>query len=164
MESVKLRGDGFSVLNLLQVGLEAFPLAVYRFGEMLLNSQDVADWLIKANRDNLRAGIRPDGSDITKTPRNGEKSSKYEWSTRLRKEAQGMDGSKVTLYDEGEFYAGLYAIATETSIELDSDDSKRDLLVAKWGNVFGITNEQLIEFVELIYPRFIDFVSTYNFR
>lgn len=161
---LNIRGaGGLNMLSQLRIGIEGFDRAIKSFGTSLMRRKDVREWLIEANKANLQKGLRPDNTYIEKVPKGKQKNERYEWKTILKKAANGQPYDIVTLYDEGAFYAGLSVRANAGVLEIYDTDEKTQQLLAQWGDVLGISQQQLEEFFEWIYPKFVDFVSTYKF-
>lgn len=101
------------------------------------------DELIRINLDDqLSAGVDSRGRSL------GE----YAPYTIELKQAKGQPTDRVTLYDEGDFYAGFNVELKGSGLELDSTDSKTDDLKKDWGeSIFGITPDNLTYFINTFF-------------
>lgn len=151
---------GFQKLSELAEKLGSFDREVRLFSEYVLNQEGYKNVLIAYNIENLNLGIRSDKSEIQKTPEGRQKSTRYERYTQYLKEKRGDISNVVTLKGEtGKFQGAIdIKIGSDSLIFLDRD-SKASMLEAIWGQVLGITEEQLFEFAEMIRPEFEKFVS-----
>ena len=78
----------------------------------------------------------------------GKPTGDYSPTTLKFKEAPGSHDHKtdhITFKDEGDFYKGAFIKTNKKSFKIDSRDSKRDELVAREGDMFGLTKENLTE-------------------
>ena len=139
-------------------GLEA---AIESFIAELMQQPDFTDWLIYFNRAQMQEGKRPDDTDITKTPKGHQVSDKYEPLTKWIKDKQGKQYSKVTLRDTGDFYINEKVKIADQAITFYDTDPKTDELLATWGSVLGISNENLEKFITIIKPDFYTFANNY---
>lgn len=102
-----------------------------------------ADTMASLNEQQMFAGIRADGSEILPS---------YADLTIEIKKQKGQPYDRVTLRDEGDFYAGLYADVQGDSIEYGSTDEKSAELEEKYskarGSIFGLTVGSKSELVE----------------
>lgn len=147
---------GGSVIEDLALLVEEFGGEVKDFSYKIRTSQKYKDILIGYNIENLKAGKRPDGSDIEKIPTGRQKSSGYERQTVRRKQLKGQEYDHVTLYDTGSFYSALKAVSGSDAIYLTNTDSKAELLRSIWGDVVGITDEQIEEFFSILYEDYLE--------
>lgn len=56
----------------------------------------------------------------------------------------------------GGLFDGMKIVARKQSLEFTSSDSKTPLLVAKYGEIFGLTEKHMAEAVEKIIPLFLE--------
>lgn len=78
------------------------------------------------------------------------------------KRAKGQPVNRVTLRDTGDFHKRFYVIANNDSFRVWSSDGKTRELYAKYGEIFGLTEENLRNLVErYIYPRIIKETNKY---
>lgn len=78
----------------------------------------------------------------------GKPTGEYSPFTLEMKKLPGSHDHKtdhMTFKDEGSFYEGGFVRILKKSFEIDSRDSKRDELVKREGNMFGIIPENLEE-------------------
>lgn len=103
---------------------------------IIQTEQSVADF----NRQQLFAGIRATGTDITPA---------YAPYTVLIKDQKGQPTDRVTLKDTGQFYENIFVDVNSETFEIDSNDPKSDSLKKKYGNrIFGLTDESRGEYVQ----------------
>jgi hypothetical protein len=57
-----------------------------------------------------------------------------------------------TLKDKGSFHKGFYALAFDEFVEIGSRDWKESFLESKWGNIHGLTDENLQELIIMFKP------------
>lgn len=158
---VNAQTSGILKLGLLAQRLKSFDKEVRIFAEYVLNQQKYKDVLIAYNLYNLNQGIRPDGSQIEKTPTGRQQSTRYERYTAYLKSKRGdlkdID-SPVDLEGEtGNLRASLDIKIGSDRIYFINRDIKSEIIESIWGQVWGITEDQLFEFVELITPEFNKF-------
>lgn len=157
--------DGFGILLIdeLKDKLEGYRPAIDQFVRRMLSNKKSAwvERLLEYNEENLKAGIRPDGSDIQKIPIGTQQSTLYERYTRYVKEKRGLPADYVTLYDTGSFYSALgILVGSDTIYFVDSDPKTLDIQTV-WGEVLGITQYQLFEFIESIQPQLEAFTKAH---
>lgn len=142
-------------LDRLSELLETTQEDAYRFFRGKINT----DWkhiLIEMNLANLNVGIRPDGSVIEKTPVGNQKMTRYERYTVYLKQKRGLPvdfDSPVNLKDTGEFRAAIDIQVGLNEIYFINKDWKSEILESIWGQVIGITEEQLFQFTDIILPE-----------
>lgn len=142
--------------------LTGIESAFEAFGESLLQNTKFTDWLIAFNQDDMMRGKRPDGTDIEKTPLPWQYSTRYEPQTVQSKKVKGQVYNRVTLEDTGAFYKGEKVNVTGSKqLRIEDTDSKTNELIAIWGNVLGVSQENLEQFIEIIRPEFFIFASEY---
>lgn len=130
-----------AVEDLLVKIADAMPAVVADLAE------EHADLMADMNREQLKEGIRSDGSKI---------SPPYTPFTIRMKQKKGQPTTKVTLFDEGNFHAALKGKKQADGILLESDDWKREQLKEKYGNkIEGLTDENLEKLRIMLYPRIL---------
>ncbi len=150
-----------SVLDEIAAKFKGYEGALDDFSKKILNSQKYKQILRDFNIENLQAGIRPDGSEIQKTPVGNQKSSGYERRTKEDKAKKGLPYDHVNLYNFGELYARLKVVSGSDSLLFYNDDPKYPQLVAIWGEFLGITEDQVKQFMEILYEDFNQFSKSY---
>lgn len=107
--------------------------------------EDNTDVIADLNATQLSQGLRADGSETLPS---------YSGTTIQSKRGKpGLSGvsDRVTLFDTGSFYKGLYAAVQGTEIEYGSTDSKADKLQEKYstskGSIFGLNEDSKDELV-----------------
>ena len=158
MSGVTSQMTGMLALSDLRDKLESFDREVRIFAETILNQEGYKNILIAFNIENLNRGIRPDETEIEKEPKGREKSTKYERYTTYLKNKLGQPTDVVTLRGKtGNFQGAIDVKVGYDTIYFIDRDIKASLLEAVWGQVLGITEDQLFEFVEMITPEFEKF-------
>ena len=69
----------------------------------------------------------------------------YSPYTMKVKQEKGQPFDRVTLRDTGDFYAAFHLQADNTGFYISSSDWKTDELLLKYGNVFGLTEENRLK-------------------
>ena len=119
--------------------------------------------LIQMNIDNLELGIRQDGSDIEKTPVGNQQSTRYERYTVYLKSKRGdlsvSEDSPVTLHETGTFYDYMDIKVGLNEIYFINLDPKGEKLKSIWGQVLGISIDQLEEFILIVIDDFKKWVK-----
>lgn len=149
---------------ILDVAIEKFTnieSAIEEFAHRLLQEEQFTDWLTYFNREQMFEGKRPDGSDIEKVPQRGQTSNKYEPLTKWLKDKKSQPWDRVTLLDEGDFYASEKIKVAGSQIDFFATDPKTDELLKTWGEVLGISEKHLADFINIIKPEFISFAHNY---
>ena len=100
---------------------------------------ETSDIAVQLNRDQMYAGIRSDGSEIT---------PKYTPLTKFLKSKEGRPFDRVTLNDTGSFYRLTFLRIVDNSYELDSRDDKTNKLKTKYGDkIFGLTTDSKVQWL-----------------
>lgn len=139
--------DALEVLeNLEQVNVR--QIAVDSFNEV----KEVAADLIATQ---LSQGLRSDGSELLP--------SYAPLTIELKKQKSGLASvtDHVTLFDTGDFYQEIYAVAEGDDIEYGSKNEKAEKLNKKYstskGSIFGLDDDSADELVEgHLKPTFYD--------
>ena len=102
------------------------------------------------NAEQMFKGLRADGSEITPG---------YSELTKEIKRAKGQPIDRVTLFQTGAFYRGLYASVTGLNIVIGSTDAKSGKLERKYskakGSIFGLSGKYNAEYIrETLRPAF----------
>ena len=86
--------------------------------------------IVEANKEQLyEFGQNPLGISL----------GSYSPYTIKRKIEKGQPYDRVTLKDSGDFYAGFHLEADNTGFTITSSDWKTGELLARWGQIFGLT-------------------------
>jgi len=150
---VKIQITGLVELDRLRTKLEYFKEDLNEFFQSRMNS----DWkliLLEMQYKNLAAGIRPDLTSIEKTPTGNQKSTKYERYTEWQKNKLGLNTDVVTLKDKGDFWRDIDIKVGADVIYFIDRNWKSELIESVWGQVLGVTEDQLFEFTQKILPEF----------
>lgn len=100
------------------------------------------------NLKQLAEGKRPDGSI---TARKNARYYPYAGLTvHLKEQKTGLSAvtDRVTLYDEGNYYAGVHTERKGTDLITTSKDEKAAMLEAFYGDVLGVGTEGLNDYIE----------------
>jgi hypothetical protein len=159
MSGVKAQMVGFESLSRLADFLKKSESEVRAFANELINREGYRNILVAYNIENLQKGIRSDGSEIEKTPKGNQKSTKYERYTKYIKRKRGLESENVTLKNTGRFHGSIDVGVGYKDLIFVSRDPKADILESVWGNVLGITEEQAFEFADLITPEIEKFLQ-----
>lgn len=116
-------------------------LEVIDMQEVTIESlEDGRDILIDWQKEQLNAGKRSDNESII--PPYAQRTIKY-------KQAKGAPYDRVTLYDKGDFYAGIFVDVRSTSFIIDSTDEKTGDLIGKYSPlIFGLGGLYKLGFVQ----------------
>jgi len=101
-------------------------------------------------------GLKPSGEQI------GEYSPTSKWI----KQQKGQPSDSVRLHDTGEFHQGMFMKKVresqkESEFEIKSADWKSDMLEREWGEIFGLTKENLKDFTHIFFEEFYDKLKLY---
>lgn len=110
-------------------------------------------FLIDLNQIQLEAGRDIDGQRLGTYSRATELESLY---GEVKPILPKREGSPYNFQWTGGLFDGMKIIATGRELIFTSSDSKTPLLVEKYGDIFGLTQEHMEEAVERIIPIFID--------
>lgn len=115
--------------------------------ELFIASADKASGIIvRLNKEQLRSGIDSIGRRLPSySPRH----------IRARKK-KGLQTSVKDLNFDGGHYAGLYSKADTKGIDIASNDWKSSLLESDWGEIYGLTEENLDIFIKEFGIIFLD--------
>ncbi len=154
-----IRSQITGVIELQKIAtlLESFPEDVIKFAQNILNQPRWKDILIAMNIENLDNGIRPDSTPIEKVPVGKQTQTRYERYTIYLKKERGLEigyDSPVTLKDTGEFRGAIEIKILSDGIYFLDRDWKGEILEGIWGEVLGITEDQLFKFTDMILPYF----------
>lgn len=106
-----------------------------------------AVFIADLNRQQLAAGIRADGSEITPD---------YTRATVQIKQEKGQPTDKVRLHDTGDFYESIFVKIFDDVFDLDATDAKTDELTAKYGDaILDLTEQNKRVLAEYLKPQFI---------
>lgn len=93
--------------------------------------------MIEMQQQQMYSGQRSDGSMIE---------PQYSYLTRILKERAGEPTDRVTLFDTGDFYGGIFVEDTGTEVVFSSSDWKTEELEWKYGNdIFDLQPERYAE-------------------
>lgn len=113
--------------------------------------EETKEAIADLNAEQLYAGKRKDGSDIT---------PEYSERTKEIKREKGQPTDRVTLRDTGAFYMGLRVDVQGEDVKVYSTDEKSDDLFKKYAtktkNIFGLNPQYKGEYIrEVLKKRFI---------
>lgn len=95
------------------------------------------DFIAQLNRDQLLAGKRADGRDMPEYAASSQKSG------------------KITLFDEGDFHAGIDAVFEDDFFNVVGTDFKTGFLIAKFEESLGLNKESLNRLRSRMLPNII---------
>lgn len=156
----------YQILELQRIRekLGRFDESVRYFSQRYLTKPEIKARLIEYNQVNLDKGIRADLTQIEKTPVGGQKSTRYERYTLYLKEKRRdlFEPDKVSLSGESHLFREEIDIKVGAdAIYFVDNNWKVGIIESIWGNVLGLTEEQLFEFTEFITPAYADFCLKY---
>jgi regulator of replication initiation timing len=100
------------------------------------------DWILEQQRLNLMDGQDSDSNQIRPS---------YAKSTIKRKKKKGQPYDRVTLYDEGDFHAGIDVIFSDKDLTLVGKDSKTGFLSKRYGEaILGLDDQSVKELASRI--------------
>ena len=105
--------------------------------------------MVNMERDRLFTGVNADGTEINPP---------YTPFTVMVKSEKGQPTDRVTLFDTGAFYDSLFAERNGGEIIFDATDEKRDKLVRKYGDVFGLSDTQIDILRESVNERMSEYI------
>ncbi len=87
----------------------------------------------------------------------------YAFFTIQIKQLLGQPFDRTTLNYSGSFYRGFKINVNDMTLSFDSDDSKTNDLIGKYGrNIFGLTTENQNKLnYEIIQPELLEYISQY---
>jgi len=87
----------------------------------------------------------------------------YAFFTIQIKQLLGQPFDRTTLNYSGSFYRGFKINFNDMTLSFDSDDSKTNDLIGKYGrNIFGLTTENQNKLnYEIIQPELLEYISQY---
>ena len=100
--------------------------------------------IIDLNTDQLFSGLDANGNPVTPN---------YSTLTISIKRQKGQPTNRVTLRDTGEFYRDFEVRFFNDYFAIFSNDDKTEKLERKYGkDIFGLTNQNILEVAELVKP------------
>jgi len=153
-------------LDLLDIAvdkMDELPNDLISFGISLMQDGEIIDLIVELNKSQIADGRKPDGTEISRT----DTGAKYRpYTIEVKKTKSGLSGvyDHVTLYDTGAFYEGIAAKVGSTEIEVIGNDSKTEKLLSEWGNVFGLTDLNMVILIDAIFEHFISFANNFSVR
>ena len=147
------------ILEVLRDDLRTLPEDLKSFSYNILTSKEVQSFILERNKALLEKGLRPDLTPIEKTPEADQKSNFYERRTIYERGEKGLQTGFVDLHDTGFFYSSLTVKASSEELLEFSTDPKAVELERVWGNILGISSEDINDLIFLIRPKIIKFVT-----
>jgi hypothetical protein len=113
---------------------------------------DTEEQLVEHNQSQMYYGEDAKGVEIGPA---------YKPLTVFLKTQKGQPTDRVSLYDEGDFYAGMYAKVQGNEIVFDSTDSKAAKLKRKYGEaIFGLNDPTRNNYIiKILRPEFMNKVK-----
>ena len=95
-----------------------------------------------------------------------ESLGEYTPTSKWIKQQKGQRTDHITLRDTGDFHKGMDMKKTgetqkESEFEISSKDWKSDMLEREWGEIFGLTEENLKDFTKIFFDEFYDKLKLY---
>lgn len=146
------------VLEELRDNIRALPQDIEGFARKIFNSQEVKKFIVEANIRLLEKGLRPDLTPISKQPEGNQNSKFYERYTIYNRDKEGLQTQFVDLYKTGFFYESLKVKSGSKELIEISTDPKAEELERVWGDILGISSEDLVLLIEMLRPKIIEFV------
>lgn len=106
---------------------------------------DVSEQIIDLQKEQLRSGIDAKGLPMPK----------YAEDTIKAKEDKGIivEHERYTLFEEGDFYSGIFSSNGMGILELSSSDYKTEMLIEEYGkDIFGFNNDSIEKLKEIVVP------------
>lgn len=157
--SAKENVNVIEILNHLKESFIDMPAALREYSNVIFNSKDIQNFIVEANIRLLEEGRRPDLTQIEKIPEGDQKSSFYERLTIYNRSEEGKQTAFVDLHDTGFFYRSLKVKAGSQELLEFSTDPKAQELERVWGNILGISQQDLYRLQNIITPKIIEFIN-----
>ena len=106
---------------------------------------DVSEQIIDLQKEQLRSGIDAKGKFMPD----------YHPLTIMKKKEMGvvLEHKGVILFDEGDFYSGIFKGANKGVLSLSSIDFKTEMLINRYGkDIFGFNNDSIEKLKEIVVP------------
>ena len=101
---------------------------------------DSKEQLEEKNKEQIYSGEKKDGTEIIPT---------YRPLTIFLKQQKGQPTDRVTLFDTGSFYNGMYVNVSSSGVTIDSTDQKTKQLQEKYTDkIFGLNDKFRIEYIK----------------
>lgn len=156
--SAKNNISATDLLEVIREDLAALPEEIMAYKRQLFMSKEVQDFILECNRRLLSQGLRPDLTPISKIPEGNQSSKYYERYTIYNRSNKGLQTQVVDLEETGFFYKSITVKAGSDELIEFSTDPKSPELERVWGDILGISNDDLYELVKIIKPKIVKFV------
>ena len=106
---------------------------------------DVSEQIIDLQKEQLRSGVDAKGLPMPK----------YAEETIKAKEEKGIivEHGRYTLFEDGDFYSGIFSSNGMGILELSSTDYKTEMLIEEYGkDIFGFNNDSIEKLKEIVVP------------
>lgn len=134
-------------MTIYELQRNVIKLDVWKILDEVLNQ--FSPELIDLNLSQLEKGQAADGTSV-----GTYRDSEY---AKFKKAIGSISSPKVDLKVTGDFYAGFIAKIQSRFIEIESKDAKADDLESRYGSeIYGLTDKNLSEYVDLILPYYVD--------
>jgi hypothetical protein len=165
---ISISGGNLNVIEILEQlreDLNLLPEQTKEYAKKIFYSNEVRTFIVEANLRLLQQGLRPDLTPIEKIPKGRQTSKFYErWTIYNRSHGEmGYEESQtqfVDLYKTGFFYKSIKVKAGSEDLIETSDDPKAAELERIWGQILGISSEDLNELIAMIRPKLVTFVKS----
>lgn len=145
--------DAFAKFDNVIDKLSGMDKALKDFADDILDDPEVNDFMIKMNIKQMDAG--KDANNMSIVP-------DYTERTVAIKQKKGQIYSRVTLEDTGDFKGAMKTQNRGNKIDFYSEDSKSEMLQAKYGPaIFGLNEKNIQVLRSYLKPNFKIFLSNY---
>jgi hypothetical protein len=146
---------------LVNLAKRAVSLDENRLLNQILSRPDIQQRIITMNRvDQLyNRGIDSEGDVLRSDFAQGIQV--YADYTIFLKEIKDQKTDVVTLSDTGDFYNSFHVRINLKDFEIVADDVKADDLVATWGPVLGLTEENMQRLIDILREDLIPVIKMY---
>ena len=106
---------------------------------------DVSEQIVDLQKEQLRSGIDAKGTLMPD----------YHPLTIMKKKEMGVsfEHKGVILFDDGDFYSGIFKGANKGVLSLFSIDYKTEMLINRYGkDIFGFNNDSIEKLKEIVVP------------
>lgn len=106
---------------------------------------DVSEQIVDLQKEQLRSGIDAKGRLMPD----------YHPLTIMKKKEMGvtLEHKGIILFDEGDFYSGIFKGSNKGVLSLFSIDYKTEMLINRYGkDIFGFNNDSIEKLKEIVVP------------
>lgn len=147
------------LLEELRDTIKTLPEDIKAYSYKIFTDKDIQNFIVEKNKQLLEQGLRPDLTPIEKEPEGKQTSNLYERQSIYERSELGLQTKFVDLYRTGFFYESLEVKAGSEELLEFSTDPKSPELERVWGDILGISSEDILELIYLLRPKIITFVN-----